>query len=220
GLPIAHGTLATLAESAREPREPWSAGSRRALTALLGAGEGLVDVVETLERAGLWARLFPEWGAVRDLPPREPVHAWTVDRHLVRTCVEAARLTTSVARPDLLLLGALLHDLGKGRGADHSVLGAEIAGQVATRIGLSAADTRTVTRLVRHHLLLPHTATRRDIAERATLDRVLATLDGDVDLLDLLHALTRADALATGPGVWTDWRAALVGELVDRCRAS
>ncbi len=219
GLPIADGTLRTLAASAPEPREPWSAGSRRALTALLGAGEGLVDVVETLERAGLWARLFPEWGAVRDLPPREPVHAWTVDRHLVRTCVEASRLTTSVARPDLLLLGALLHDLGKGRGADHSVLGAGIAGQVATRIGLSAADTRTVTRLVRHHLLLPHTATRRDIGEHATLDRVLVTLDGDVDLLDLLHALTRADALATGPGVWTDWRAALVGELVDRCRA-
>lgn len=184
---------------------------------LLGAGEGLVDAVESLDRTGLWSRLFPEWGAVRDLPPRSPVHQWTVDRHLVRTCVEAAKLTTTVPRPDLLLIGALLHDIGKGRDADHSELGAKISAQVAARLGLDAADAATVSAMVRHHLLLPHTATRRDISEPATVARVVKTLDSDIVLVELLHALTQADSLATGPGVWTDWKARLHAELVTGC---
>ncbi|WP_199430322.1 [protein-PII] uridylyltransferase [Qaidamihabitans albus] len=218
GRPISPGTLRTLTDSAPELRAPWPGPARRALTELLGAGEGLVDAVEALDRAGLWARLFPEWGAVRDLPPREPVHTWTVDRHLVRACVEAARLTTTVSRPDLLLLGALLHDIGKGREADHSELGAKIAAQVAARIGLSEVDSGLVAGMVRHHLLLPHTATRRDISERETVERVVRTVDGDPALLDLLRALAEADSLATGPGMWSDWKAGLVAELVSRCR--
>jgi [protein-PII] uridylyltransferase len=216
GKPIAHGTLRTLADSAPELRTPWPAVARKALTELLGAGEGLVDAVEALDRTGLWARLFPEWGAVRDLPPRSPVHAWTVDRHLVRACVEASKLTTRVSRPDLLLLGALLHDIGKGREADHSVLGAAISAQVAARIGLSPADAGLISDMVRHHLLLPHTATRRDISDPATVQRVAKTLDNDAVLLELLHALTTADSLATGPGMWTDWKAKLLAELVSR----
>ncbi|HWD03409.1 MAG TPA: [protein-PII] uridylyltransferase [Amycolatopsis sp.] len=217
GKPVAHGTLRTLADSAPELRAPWPDDARNALVELLGAGEGLVDAVEALDRTGLWARLFPEWGAVRDLTPRSPVHQWTVDRHLVQACVEAAKLTTTVSRPDLLLIGALLHDIGKGRDADHSELGASIAGQVATRLGLPPSDAATVAAMVRHHLLLPHTATRRDIADPATVSRVVKTLGGDVVLLELLHALTQADSLATGPGVWTDWKARLLADLVASC---
>ncbi|OXM65771.1 MULTISPECIES: [protein-PII] uridylyltransferase [Amycolatopsis] len=216
--PISHGTLRTLADSAPELRTPWPADARDSLTELLGAGEGLIDAVEALDRTGLWARLFPEWGAVRDLPPREPVHSWTVDRHLVQTAVEAAKLTTTVSRPDLLLLAALLHDIGKGREADHSELGAAISLQVAQRIGLPAADAALVSAAVRHHLLLAHTATRRDIEEPATIARVTKTVGNDVVLLELLHALTQADSLATGPGMWTDWKAGLVASLVNRCR--
>ncbi|MFE3171778.1 [protein-PII] uridylyltransferase [Amycolatopsis sp. NPDC059090] len=215
--PISPGTLRTLAESAPELREPWPDDARNALVELLGAGEGLVDAVEALDRTGLWSRLFPEWGAVRDLPPRSPVHQWTVDRHLVQACVEAAKLTTTVSRPDLLLIGALLHDIGKGREADHSELGAKISASVARRLGLPPADVATVSAMVRHHLLLPHTATRRDIGDPATISRVVKTLDGDVVLLELLHALTRADSLATGPGVWTDWKDRLLAELVSGC---
>ncbi|WP_033295392.1 [protein-PII] uridylyltransferase [Amycolatopsis jejuensis] len=215
--PISHGTLRALAESAPELREPWPDDARNALVELLGAGEGLVDAVEALDRTDLWARLFPEWGAVRDLPPRSPVHQWTVDRHLVQACVEAAKLTTTVSRPDLLLIGALLHDIGKGRDVDHSELGAKISAQVAQRLGLPPSDVATVSAMVRHHLLLPHTATRRDIGDRATVSRVVKTLDNDVILLELLHALTRADSLATGPGVWTDWKDRLLAELVSGC---
>lgn len=218
GRPIALAALRTLADSAPELRTPWPEDARQALTELLGAGEGLIDAIESLDRTGLWARLFPEWGAVRDLPPREPVHAWTVDRHLVQACVEASRLTTTVSRPDLLLLGAILHDIGKGRDADHSVLGAKIANQVAHRIGLPERDIDLITAMVRHHLLLPHTAMRRDISEPDTVQRVVDAIDGNPVLLELLHALAKSDSLATGPGVWTEWKAGLLVELVGRCR--
>jgi [protein-PII] uridylyltransferase len=219
GRPIAPSALARLSESAPELRGPWPAEVRQELVSLLGAGEGLIDVVEALDRTGLWARLFPEWGAVRDLPPRDAAHLWTVDRHLVVATANAARLVTTVSRPDLLLIGTVLHDIGKGRDADHSVVGAALATQVGERLGLSEQDVATVAAMVRHHLLLPHTATRRNIADEATVRRVVEALDGDPVLLELLHGLAEADSLATGPGVWSDWKATLVAELVARCRA-
>ena len=218
GRPIAPGALTRLGESAPEPRAPWPAEVRQELVSLLGAGEGLIDVVESLDRTGLWARLFPEWGAVRDLPPRDAAHVWTVDRHLVQACANAAKLVTRVSRPDLLLIGAILHDLGKGRDQDHSLVGAALAKQVGERLGLAPADVATLSAMVRHHLLLPHTATRRNIEDESTVQRVVDTLDGDPVLLELLQALAEVDSLATGPGVWTDWKASLVADLVARCR--
>ncbi|SDI85996.1 UTP--GlnB (protein PII) uridylyltransferase, GlnD [Actinokineospora alba] len=220
GHPIAPGALSRLSDHAPEPRAPWPAEVRQDLVSLLGAGEGLTDVVEALDRTGLWARLFPEWGAVRDLPPRDAAHIWTVDRHLVQTTVNASRMVTRVSRPDLLLIGALLHDLGKGRDQDHSIVGAALATQVGARLGLSKQDVDTLSAMVRHHLLLPHTATRRDVEDEATVLRVVDVLGGDPVLLELLHALAEADSLATGPGVWTDWKAALTTDLVTRCRAA
>jgi [protein-PII] uridylyltransferase len=217
--PVAAGTMTRLAERAPELRGPWPPAATEALFSLLAAGPGLVDVVEAFDRTGLWGRLFPEWGAVRDLPPRDSVHLWTVDRHLVQTTVQAASLATTVDRPDLLLLGALLHDIGKGRDTDHSVVGAALAAQIGTRIGLPESDVATLSALVRHHLLLPHTATRRDVNDPATILRVTETLDGDRLLLDLLYALTESDSKATGPGVWTQWKASLLAELVEACRA-
>ncbi|MCG8928395.1 [protein-PII] uridylyltransferase [Lentzea sp. CC55] len=218
--PIASGTLTRLADSAPELRQPWPREAREELLALLGSGSGLVDVVEALDRTGLWGRLFPEWGAVRDLPPRDAAHMWTVDRHLVQTVAHAARLATTVARPDLLLLGALIHDIGKGRQQDHSEVGAALATQIGERLGLWPQDVETLSAMVRHHLLLPHTATRRDVEDEATVHRVVETLGGDAVLLELLHALAESDSIATGPGVWTDWKAALLADLVARCRTA
>jgi [protein-PII] uridylyltransferase len=217
--PIAAGTLATLADCAPELRRPWPAAAREELVALLGTGQGLVDVVEALDRTGLWGRLFPEWGWVRDLPPQDAAHVWTVDRHLIQATAQAGRLVTTVSRPDLLLLGALLHDIGKGRDADHSVVGAALAAEVGARLGLPQRDVDTLCALVRHHLLLPHTATRRDVDDPATVHRVVEALGGDLQLLELLGALAEADSLATGPGVWNDWKATLIADLVDRCRS-
>ncbi|HET9143023.1 [protein-PII] uridylyltransferase, partial [Actinophytocola sp.] len=177
GNSIAPSALTRLSESAPEPRAPWPADVRQALISLLGTGDGLIDVVEALDRTGLWARLFPEWGAVRDLPPRDAVHIWTVDRHLVVATANAGRLATGVARPDLLLLGTVLHDIGKGRDADHSVVGAALATQVGHRLGLSKSDVETLAAMVRHHLLLPHTATRRDLQDSKTIEAVVEALD-------------------------------------------
>jgi [protein-PII] uridylyltransferase len=219
GMPVATGTLATLADTAPELRRPWPQPALDELLSLLGAGPQVVDVIEAMDRTGLWGRLFPEWGSVRDLPPRDRAHVWTVDRHLVEAVAQAARLTTTVARPDLLLLAALLHDLGKGRGGDHSVVGAALAEQIGHRLGLAPSDVETLRATVRHHLLLPHVATRRDLADPVTAQRVVNTLDGDPTLLELLVALVEADSLATGPGVWTEWRAGLISDLAARCRA-
>jgi [protein-PII] uridylyltransferase len=219
GMPVGTGTLTTLADTAPELRQPWPRAALEELLSLLGAGRQAVDVIEAMDRTGLWGRLFPEWGAVRDLPPRDRAHVWTVDRHLVEAVAQAARLTTTVARPDLLLLGALLHDLGKGRGGDHSVVGAALAEQIGNRLGLWPSDVVTLRAMVRHHLLLPHTATRRDLNDPTTAQRVVTTLDGDPVLLELLVALAEADSLATGPGVWTEWRAALISDLAERCQA-
>jgi [protein-PII] uridylyltransferase len=219
GMPVATGTLTTLADTAPELRRPWPRAALEELLSLLGAGAPAVDVIEAMDRTGLWGRLFPEWGAVRDLPPRDRAHVWTVDRHLVETAAQAARLTTTVARPDLLLLGSLVHDLGKGRGADHSVVGAALAEQIGQRLGLPPSDVAILRAMVRHHLLLPHTAARRDLDDPATAQRVVATLGGDPTLLELLVALAEADALATGPGIWNEWRAGLISHLAERCRA-
>jgi [protein-PII] uridylyltransferase len=219
GLPIAAGTLHRLADTAPELREPWPRSARAELLSLLGTGHPLVDVVESLDRTGLWGRLIPEWGAVRDLPPRDRAHVWTVDRHLVEACAQAARLTTRVSRPDLLLVGTVLHDIGKGRGGDHSEVGESLALQIGRRLGFAEPDVVLLGRMVRHHLLLPHTATRRDLDDPATVSRVVETLDGNGLLLDLLEALAEADALATGPGVWSPWKRVLIHDLVNRCRA-
>ncbi|WP_061004183.1 [protein-PII] uridylyltransferase [Mycolicibacterium mucogenicum] len=218
GLPIAASTLARLAESAPELRAPWPKEALNDLLVMLAAGPGAVSTVEALDRTGLWGRLFPEWGAIRDLPPRDVVHIWTVDRHLIETVSRASAFTTRVDRPDLLVLGALLHDIGKGRGGDHSVIGAELANQIGIRLGLWPADIEVLVKMVRYHLLLPETATRRDLQDPNTIAAVVDALGGDGQLLELLHALAEADSLATGPGVWGDWKASLIGDLVRRCR--
>lgn len=219
GLPMSAGTLSRLAESAPELRAPWPKEAVNDLLVMLSAGTNTIDVIEALDRTGLWGRLLPEWGAVRDLPPRDVLHTWTVDRHLVETTVYASGFATRVSRPDILVLGALLHDIGKGRHGDHSEVGAELARQIGNRLGLWPEDVELMSRMVRYHLLLPVTAARRDLADPATADFVIAALDGDAVLLELLHALAEADSKATGPGVWGDWKSTLIGELVRKCRA-
>jgi [protein-PII] uridylyltransferase len=220
GLPIAVSTLTRLADTAPELPTPWSRDALDNLLVMLTAGPDTIAVIETLDRTGLWGRLFPEWGAVRDLPPRDVVHIWTVDRHLAETVSRARIFTTRVARSDLLILAALLHDIGKGRDADHCVLGAQLATQIGTRLGMWPTDVEMLSKLVFHHLLLAKVAIRQDLNDPQTIAAVCDALNGDPVLLDVLHALTEADSLATGPGVWSDWKSSLVGDLVRRARMS
>ena len=198
--------------------EPWNNDVRQSWVSLLGAGRAAVPVLEALDQAGIVSGLIPEWEAVRSLPQRNPIHEFTVDRHLVETAGHAGQRARDVNRPDLLLVGAFLHDIGKGYPGDHSVVGADMTRDIAERMGFDAADVDTLELLVRYHLLLPDIATRRDLDDPATVATVV-DLVPDVESLELLHALTWADAEATGPSVRSSWRRRLITDLVTESRA-
>jgi [protein-PII] uridylyltransferase len=217
GLPLAPRTLGRLAECP-PLAVPWPAPARDALLALLGAGPSAVSVWEALDTEGLVTSLIPDWERVRNRPQRNPLHKFTVDRHLVEAAAHAAALTREVARPDLLLLAALLHDIGKGWPGDHSVTGEVVARDVSRRVGLPDPDAELVAAAVRHHLLLPVVATRRDLDDPVTVKQVAALVPSRT-LLELLHALAIADGLATGPAAWNDWKATLVADLARRVAA-
>jgi [protein-PII] uridylyltransferase len=214
GLGIPPRTLTRLAGCPPLP-VPWPPEARDALVALLGAGPAAIPVWEALDQEGLIASLLPDWDRVRNRPQRNPLHTYTVDRHLVEAAARAATLTRTVGRPDLLLLSALLHDIGKGWPGDHRVTGEVVARDVARRVGLGPSDAELVAGAVRHHLLLPQTATRRDLDDPVTVSQVADAVGGR-PLLELLHALAIADGLATGPAAWNDWKENLVGDLVQR----
>src|SRR5205814_1116421 len=189
------------------------------LAGLLGVGEAAIAVWERLDQEELITRLLPDWERVRNRTQRNPLHTFTVDRHLVETAAHAAALTRTVARPDLLLIAALLHDIGKGWPGDHRLTGEVLDRDAAARLGLAAGEADLVARAVRHHLLLPQTATRRDLDDPVTVAQ-MAQAVGSRPLLELLHALAIADGQATGPAAWNDWKAGLVSELVRRVGAA
>ena len=134
---------------------------------------------------------------------------------MVETAVHAAALTRQVHRPDLLLFSALFHDIGKGNEEDHSERGERLIAPIAARIGFSEPDIAVIKILVKQHLLLSATATRRDLDDPATIASVLEVIP-DLQTLELLHALSIADGEATGRAAWTDWKASLVADLVAR----
>ena len=212
-----HAVARLAAESAPMP-VPWPAPARDALVSLLGAGRSAVPVWESLDQAGVITSLIPYWDVVRSAPQHNPVHRYTVDRHLLEAAVQACAYTRDVHRPDLLLVGALLHDIGKGRpGQDHTDVGVSLIPEIAEHIGFGPEDCRVLVEMCRHHLLLPDTATRRDLDDPQTIDTVVQAV-ATAEMLELLAALTKADALATGPLAWTSWKQSLVSELVDRVR--
>ena len=226
GALLARPLLDRLTAEAPPLGDPWPVSARHALVSLLGTGPAAVAVLEALDQHGLLVRVLPEWAAVRSKPQRNAYHRFTVDRHLCEAAANAAALTRQVSRPDLLLVGAWLHDIGKGftdepggRGKrDHTDAGVEVVERIARRMGFDEADVAVLVGLVRHHLLLPDVATRRDLDDPATVAAVAAAVD-DRDMLELLAALTEADSLATGPSAWGAWKAGLVGELVERVAA-
>lgn len=210
-------TLQELADRLGMFPDPWPAGAVEDLVRVLRSGPGARDVLDVLDRFGLLVWVLPEWAAVRCKPQRNALHRFTVDRHLIEAAIEAAALADRVARPDLLVLGALLHDLGKGFPGDHTEAGIAVLTRVGPRLGLPPADVETLVALCRLHLLLPAVATRRDLDDPATIAAVVEAV-GSVELLELLAALTEADALATGPAAWSPWKAGLVDDLVRRAR--
>ena len=199
--------------------DPWPAGARELFVRLLACGQNAIPVIEALDQAGAVVKILPEWETCRSLLQRNDYHRFTVDRHLCETAAQAARILESsdghVERPDLLLVAALLHDIGKGYPGDHTEVGMRLMDGIARRMGFDPTDVATLVRLVELHLLLPDVAIRRDIDEIGTVQRVAAEV-GTVEFLELLAALTEADSISTGPSVWTRWKADLVRGLVHR----
>jgi [protein-PII] uridylyltransferase len=213
--PIARGSLHRLADRMPPPGDPWTDETRAALVSLLALGRPAIDKIESLDQHGLLVRLIPEWAAVRNKPQRNAYHTYTVDRHLLEAAALAAGLTDTVERPDLLLIGTLLHDIGKGFPGDHTTVGIGVVDRIATRMGFAPSDVAILVDLVRQHLLLPDTATRRDLDDPTTISRVAQAV-GNRLTLHLLAALTEADSRATGPSAWGAWKAGLVADLVER----
>ncbi len=197
---------------------PWSAEARQLFADLFFAGPGAIKVIEALDQRGLWVQLLPEWEPVRSRPQRNAYHTYTVDRHLCEAAINAAGLVDRVDRPDLLVVGTLLHDIGKGYPGDHIEVGIEVIATIGARMGFTPDDIVTMQDMVRHHLLLPDIATRRDIADEGTIEMVAETVRNE-RTLRLLAALTEADSRATGPAAWNNWKAGLVRELVERTSA-
>ncbi len=214
GAAIHADALALLAEVPPLPT-PWPAAARAQFVDLLLAGRGAIVVIEALDHEGLWERIVPEWTLVHCKPQRNAYHRFTVDRHLLEAAANASELTDRVDRPDLLVVGALFHDIGKGRPGDHTEVGIVMVDEIATRMGFSQDDVHDLVQMVRHHLLLPDVATRRDLSDDGTVSSVARAVQ-NVRVLRLLGALTEADSLATGPAAWGDWKAGLVSQLVDR----
>ena len=219
GLPLSLETCLLLSQGAPAISTPWPRVARENFISLIGGGQSMIAVWEAYEQEGIITSWFPEWEAVSSLPQRNVLHRHTVDRHMVETLLHASALTRMVHRPDLLLFAALFHDIGKGSQEDHSVRGARLIGPIAARVGFDEEDQETLRILVEQHLVLSATATRRDLDDPATIASVLALIP-DVATLELLHALSIADGEATGKAAWSEWKAGLVSDLVDRVRSA
>ena len=194
------------------------------------ADETMTVELDPLPRADWLERLIPEWETLRARRHIAPFHAHPVDTHLLRTVAEAAYITehdddrsgtveaaAAIGDRDELLLAAFLHDVGKGREEAHSTAGAVIAERFCARAGLDAARTQRLVTVVEQHLLLPSVATRRDIADPRVISEVAEAV-GTPRILHLLYLVSIADSRATGPDVWSAWKAQLMRSLYERVR--
>ena len=202
GLPVSPATWKQVSQCPPLPPR-WKAAVVDDFFAVLSAPEHSHRVISELDSYGLWQPLVPEWGHIRGRLPRERSHAWAVDYHTIATVAGCARLRTTVARPDLLLLAALYHDMGKGYGRPHEQVGAQMVARAAARLGLGPTDRSRAQTLVAEHTTLAKLASRHDPGADSTRDALLDAVHYDQLTLSLLRVLAEADAQATGPGVWT-----------------
>jgi [protein-PII] uridylyltransferase len=225
---VAPELVDAIADSVIPSSVVWDERTRDAFLTVLRGERGGVVALDVLDRVGLLERFVPAWAEVRSRPQRDPYHRYTVDGHLTRTLSTmaglledpsrdpvAADLTVAVEDPDALLLGALLHDIGKVGKGDHVPIGADLARAQLDAMGLRPHTAELAAFMVAEHLLLPDTATRRDLTDENLIMDVAATV-GTLESLAALYLLAVADAAATGPAAWTPWRRALVRELVTK----
>ncbi|MDE0147279.1 MAG: [protein-PII] uridylyltransferase [Rhodospirillaceae bacterium] len=198
--------------------------------AMLTSKNDPAGTLKRLNEAGVMGRFIPDFGRVVAQMQHDMYHVYTVDEHTIRAVGLLHRIETGdlaedhplateivhkVASRRALYVAVLMHDIAKGRGGDHSVIGAELALDLCPRLGLDSQETETVAWLVRYHLVMSNTAQKRDIDDPKTI-RDFADHCQSPERLRLLLVLTVADMRATGPAVWNGWKAALLRELYYR----
>jgi [protein-PII] uridylyltransferase len=206
----------------------WTDPARERVVGVLWRGHVALPALAELDEVGVLTALLPEWASQRGRAQRNPFHRYALDRHgwhaaaelgdLVRREPWALETLAEVDDREGLLLGTLLHDVGKAVGEPHSETGIPLAQAIARRMGASEATVGRVGDLVRLHLVLPDAARKRDVADPA-LAREIAGVIGDRSMLACLHLLAVADGRATGPTAWSAWTASLVNSLVTKVRA-
>jgi [protein-PII] uridylyltransferase len=186
-------------------------------------------VLRWMNEAGVFGRFIPDFGRVVAQMQFDMYHHYTVDEHSIRAIGLLARIEKGELREEhklstalfkliasrrTLYVAVLLHDIAKGRGGDHSELGAEVALALCPRLGLSPAETETVAWLVRWHLLMSATAFKRDLADPKTIQDFVSRVKS-LERLRLLFLLTVVDIRAVGPGTWNSWKSQLLRALFD-----
>ncbi len=186
-------------------------------------------VLRWLNEAGVFGRFVPDFGKVNAQMQFDMYHHYTVDEHTIRAIGLLARIERGELKDDhplatgllpklasrrALYVATLLHDIAKGRGGDHSVLGAEVALKLCPRLGLGEEETELVSWLVRWHLLMSATAFKRDLSDPKTITDFVAEVQ-TLERLRQLTLLTIVDIRAVGPGIWNSWKRQLLAELYD-----
>ncbi|MYL81625.1 HD domain-containing protein [Desulfovibrio aerotolerans] len=235
GRPPSHDTLRRLRAMAPELGRLAGVSPRTGRLIYDSLGEIMAaDVsgvaMDAVMATGILRAVLPEFARVEDLVAYDVYHVHPVGRH----SLEAVRLLTEIrvggpdrardllaglARPELLYWGLLLHDVGKGLGGGHAEKGAQLAEDMLARLSAPAEARHAIAALVREHLILPETATGRDLADRDIVARAAGRI-ATVETLDMLVLIARCDGLATGPQAWTGWKESLVYDLAAKVRAA
>jgi [protein-PII] uridylyltransferase len=234
GLDVHPATLRLITHSIRlVDRLRTDPEANRLFMAMMTSKHDPETTLRRLNESGVFGRFVPDFGRVVAQTQHDMYHTYTVDEHTIRAIGILAKIENGGYKEDhpisaevvhkilsrpVLYLAVLLHDIAKGRGGDHSVLGADVAMQLGPRLGLSAAETETVSWLVRYHLAMSATAFQRDLMDPKTIESFVAVVQSP-ERLRLLLVLTVCDIRAVGPNVWNGWKAALLRQLYHAAEA-
>lgn len=193
--------------------------------AILGSSDAVLPVLEGMLETGLLGMYIPEFARIDALAQHDVYHIYTVDRHSLQAVVELhkvlaeeSEIVDQVHHRRPLFLAALLHDIGKRSGRDHSEYGAELGEAIGQRLCLDDEEIELLAFLVRYHLFIPENALRRDLEDQAFIKRCTETITS-VERLAMLYLLSVADSKATGPSAWSDWKAVLMREMYLKVKA-
>jgi len=193
--------------------------------AVLGSSIEVLPVLEGMLETGLLGSYIPEFARIDALAQHDIYHIYTVDRHSLQAVVELHRVVEEEAETAALVehrrplfLAALLHDIGKKSGRDHSEYGAELAGDIGKRLCLDDNEIDLLAFLILHHLFIPENALRRDLEDQAFIKRC-ADIIVSIERLASLYLLSVADSRATGPSAWSDWKAMLMKDMCLKIKA-